>query len=233
VSFTSTDGIWNRKSRGNRHTMSERAYVASIATFTAAGVILAALLSQASADWTFTNMWLLLGFILGVFAVSCVGAWLVEHSDSPFVSAVGYYGLISAPFGLLIGPVVALYTPASVARVLAVTVVVVIIMGVIGALVPKSLESWLGWLVGGTAVLVVGFFAFPLLGAFGVDIGGALRLWDWVGVVLFCGWVIYDLNRAMRLNRTLNNAVDCSAAVFLDIANMFLLLLRATGQRRS
>jgi len=41
--------------------------------------------------------------------------------------------------------------------------------------------------------------------------------------------VIYDLNRAMRLQRTMNNAIDVSVQVFLDFINIFIRILSLMG----
>jgi FtsH-binding integral membrane protein len=71
-----------------------------------------------------------------------------------------------------------------------------------------------------------------ILGAFGVNIGGAMTVLDWIGVVLFSAYVIFDMNRAMRLPRTLDNSIDAAVAVYLDFANLFVRLLSLLGQRR-
>ncbi|HET6924405.1 MAG TPA: Bax inhibitor-1 family protein, partial [Candidatus Saccharimonadales bacterium] len=92
-----------------------------------------------------------------------------------------------------------------------------------------SLESWGAWLLGGLVVLLIGYFAVGIFGALGINIGGALTGWDWLGVALFSALVVFDLNRAMRYPRTLDNAIDSAAAVFLDFLNIFIRLLELTG----
>lgn len=215
--------------------MSKNLYALSITGFTAAGIIFAALMSRISLHWTWPvhSQWWFLGFALGVLAVSLIGALIVNASDHPMVSLFGYT-LISGPFGLLLGPVVAQYTAASVMHVFVLTSLIVIVLGVVGVVIPESLESWGIWLMGGLLVLIVSFFAVPIAAALGFHhVGSMLVAWNWLGLVIFAGLTIFDLNRAMRLPRTLDNAIDCSAAVFLDFINIFIRLLALMGQSNS
>jgi FtsH-binding integral membrane protein len=222
---------WARaeRSSANDGTLSRRGYALALAFFTAAGMAFAALLSTVSLHWKITNGWVMAGFCLGVLAVSLLGTFISYSSDNPVVSLFGY-ALVAGPFGLLLGPFVAHYTTASVMKVLGLTIVLVVGLGVVGALIPKSLDHWSGWLIGGAIVLIGGYFLVPLLGLLGVAVGGALTLLDWVGVVLFSAWVIYDLNRAMRLPHTVDNAIDCASAIFMDVINLFIRLLSLFGQ---
>lgn len=222
-----TSEVWRR--RGTAHTMSKNLYALSITAFTLAGVVFAALMSRVSYRWTFTNKWQVIGLALGVLVVAVVGTLIYTESDVPVVSMFGY-ALVAGPFGLLLGPVTAQYTQASVLRVLAITTVMVVVLGVIGAVIPESLESWGAWLFGGLVVLLAGYFVVPLFAFFGFHVGGALTGLDWLGVVLFSGLVIFDLNRAMRIERTFDNSIDAAAAIFVDFINIFIRLLALMGQ---
>lgn len=228
-------GVWDRERdvslrNAGDGVMSKNLYVLSLASFTLMGLIGAALASFVSRGWEFTNVWVLLGFFIGVLVSSLIGVGIYNASSNPLVSFLGY-GLVFLPFGLLLGPLVAMYTDASVLKVFIITIVMVAVLGVIGAIIPESLEKWGPWLLGGLLLLIVGYFMVPILGFLGFDAGGALTVLDWVGVVLFGALVIYDLNRAMRLEHTLDNAVDCAAAIFMDFINIFIRLLSLMGQR--
>ena len=222
--------VWNRADEPKPDTMSANLYALAVTVFVALGIAFAAAMSLVSLQWTwpFQNGWWLLGFSLGVLLVSICGVFIFTASDNWLVSLIGY-ALVAGPFGLFLGPVVSLYTPTSVLRVFVITAGIVVVLGLIGAIIPKSLESWGAWLLGGLLVLIVGQLAIPFAGFLGVNIGGALQVWDWVGIVLFAGLTVFDLNRAMRLPHTLDNAVDSAAAVFLDFLNIFIRLLELTG----
>jgi len=54
---------------------------------------------------------------------------------------------------------------------------------------------------------------------------------DWVVVLIFCGYIGYDWGRANSIPKTLDNAVDSAAALYMDIINLFLRILRIMGRK--
>lgn len=217
--------VWERESSG-REGMSKRAFAMLLTFWTAFGIAASAAASYISYEWQ--PGWLL---VIGTLVASIAGVVIALKSDNPVFSFLGYM-LLAIPYGLLLGPVVALYTNASVFKILLVTTGMVVGLGVIGAVWPRSLESWGAWLFGALLVLLLGSVVTMIAGAFGVQVQGAMRLWDWVGVGLFSAYVIYDLNRAMRVERTHDNAIDCALAVYLDFANLFIRLLSLFGAKK-
>lgn len=153
---------------------------------------------------------------------------MIAKSDNPVASLIGY-ALIAGPFGALLGSTAAAYTTASLVKVIAITGGVTVITGTIGAVIPESLEHWGGWLFSGLLVLLLGSLFVPIAGFLGLPVRGALTALDWVGVVLFSAYIVYDLNRAMRVERTLDNAIDCAIHVYLDVVNLFIRLLDLMG----
>jgi hypothetical protein len=169
---------------------------------------------------------------IGTLIVAIAGIFIALKFDVPILSLIGYM-MVCIPFGYITGPAVALYTSASVVKVLMITTAIVVILGTVGAVIPDSLESWGSYLFGGLLILILGTFLVPIAGVFGIPIKGALTFFDWVGVVLFSGYVIFDLNRAMRVERTHDNAIDCALSVYLDFINLFLRLLSLMGEAKS
>jgi len=59
------------------------------------------------------------------------------------------------------------------------------------------------------------------------------RTWtDWAVSFIFCGYIGYDWGRACRIPKTLDNAVDSAAAIYMDIINLFVRVLRILGRRK-
>ena len=54
---------------------------------------------------------------------------------------------------------------------------------------------------------------------------------DWIVVVIFCGYIGYDWGRANQIPKTLDNAIDSAAALYMDIINLFLRILRILGRK--
>ena len=54
---------------------------------------------------------------------------------------------------------------------------------------------------------------------------------DWIVAAIFCGYIGVDWGRANRIERTLDNAVDSAASLYLDIINLFLRVLRILSRK--
>jgi FtsH-binding integral membrane protein len=225
--------VWARNERTHvHHAMSKNLFAFAISAFTLAGIVTSMVAAQFSKDWTFPTIWHLVGFFVGVLVAGIAGVIISLKSEKPAVSLFGY-ALVAVPFGLMLGPVLATYTTASIVKVLFITSALVAVLGIVGAMIPDSLEGWGSWLMGGLVILLVGYLVVPITGALGVDVQGAMTWLDWAGVALFSGMVIYDWNRAMRLPRTLDNSIDAAVAVYLDWFNLFIRLLSIMGGRTS
>ena len=218
------NSVWERS---GSDLMSKNQFALMVSFWTAVGIV-----ASAVAAYFAMSMTLNLVFLLVVLALGIAGVFIALSSNNPIASLFGYM-LVAIPFGLMLGPVVALYTTVSVVKVLFVTTGIVVVLGIVGAVIPDSLEGWGSWLLGGLTILIVGGLAVPIAGFFGLPIGGALTLLDWFGVVIFSGYVIYDWNRAMRVPFTNDNAIDCALAVYLDFINLFIRLLQLTGTKKS
>lgn len=215
--------LWERTGADE---MSASQYAVSITFWTAFGIAASAVTAYVAQTWDFS-----LGLCIATLVLAIAGIWISQSTDCPAVAVCGYL-LLTLSFGALTGPVVAMYTPASVARIFCLTLFLVVSLGVVGALVPKSLESWFSWLFGGLLILVAGYILLPAAAYLGLPVDNSLNLLDWAGVVVFSGFVIYDLNRAMRIPYTMKNAIDCAVQVYLDFINILLRLLSAMGDSR-
>lgn len=216
-----TTSLWERT---GADTMSANLYAFWIAFWTAFGIATSAVTAYLALSWEF-SLWL----SLVALGASLVGVWINQKSDDPTTSLAGYL-LITVSFGFMTSPVVAMYTTASVVRILFLTTTMVIGLGIAGALYPRSLESWWSWLFGGLLLLLVGHLLLPLVSYLGVPIGNAMTLWDWAGVALFSAYVVYDLNRAMSIPYSMKNAIDAAVEVYLDFINLLLRLLSLLGE---
>lgn len=216
--------VWDRASTG-REAMSKNAFAALVSFWIAAGIAGSAIVAHGA-----RALQPGLGTSLAVLVVAIIGIVIALRSENPFVSLLGY-AMVVLPFGFILGPFVAQYSNASVEKIFFVTAAMVVALGVVGAAIPHSLEGWGSWLFSGLIVLLIGSFALPIAGMFGIPIVGALTALDWVGVVLFSGYIVYDWNLAMRVERTHDNAIDCALALYLDIVNLFIRLLQLFGSR--
>lgn len=164
-------------------------------------------------------------FFLGYFACCFLGVYLFNKSVNPAVSFIGY-NLVVIPFGFIINMVVARHQPALVLEAMRITGTVVVGMMVLGSLFPAFFRRIHGALT--AALLLV--IAVELVDIFFLHKNPGFI--DWIVVVIFCGYVGYDWGRANNIPKTVDNAVDSAAALYMDIINLFLRILKILSKRR-
>jgi len=211
--------VWTREAGTNLDVIGQREYVGWITFWTTVGLILTAIGATISYGWEPS-----LTTILIVFGVSLVGVFLNHRERHPVTNVIGL-ALVAFPFGIMLGPVFALYTAASVMNVMFLTLVLTVSLGLLGVMIPKSLEHWAGWLCGALWILIIGMFVVPLLGLG----AAAMSIIDWACVFVFGALIVFDMNRAMRLRRSHSAAIEVALAMYLDILNLMLHLLRIFG----
>ena len=163
-------------------------------------------------------------FIIGYFVSCFFGIMLFTKSDNQLVSFIGY-NFVVVPFGLIINLVVGRYDTALVYEAMSITGAVTFTMMVLGSLFPvffQRIHTALGFAL--ITVIIV-----ELVGAvcFGVQHG----IIDWIVVLIFCGYIGYDWARANAIPKTVDNAIDSAASLYMDIINLFLRLVRIMGRR--
>lgn len=168
------------------------------------------------------NPWV---FFIGYFASCFVGIYLFNKSSNPAVSFIGY-NFVVVPFGLIVNMAVARYDPDIVAQAMRVTGAVTVGMMCFGSLFPAFFQRIAGAL--SIALLLVIIVELVEVFVFGIHHG----ILDWIVVLIFCGYIGYDWARANQIPKTLDNAVDSAAALYMDIINLFLRILRILGSRR-
>ena len=211
-----TKGIWDRTGHDS---LGKHAYGAAVSLAFAWTIVLVGVSAAVTYSWPFS--W---GLLIGTFVAAIISIFIFHGSSFWPVSLLGV-SVLSVALGMMIGPTVALYSAAVVIKALVTTAGITVLMSVLGVIYPKSLEGLGGFLLGGLMLLIVGNLARIVMPMFGIP-GDPLGILDWVGAGLFTVYIMYDWNRAMRLPHTLDNAIDTSGALILDVVNLFLYLLR-------
>ncbi|MCL1122272.1 Bax inhibitor-1 family protein [Shewanella seohaensis] len=167
------------------------------------------------------NPWI---FFIGYFASCFFGIYLFQRSTNPLVSFIGY-NFVVVPFGLIINMVVSQYDPELVTEAIRITGLVTIAMMCLGTLFPAFFQKIAGVLT--MALLLVIVVELIEIFIFNTHHG----ILDWIVVVIFCGYIGYDWGRANQIPKTVDNAVDSAAALYMDIINLFLRILRILGRK--
>lgn len=144
--------------------------------------------------------------------------FVIYRSAKPVVSFLGFLGL-SVCMGLLLTYFLTMYDIASIQLAFTITGGVFVVMVLLATLFPTfflSIGRGLGITLLITIVIeVIASFLFR----------GALMITDYIVVLVFCGYVGFDWARAQRYPKTLDNAIDCAADIYVDIVNLFIRIL--------
>lgn len=167
------------------------------------------------------NPWI---FFIGYFASCFFGIYLFQKSTNPIVSFIGY-NFVVVPFGLIINMVVSQYDPELVTEAIRITGLVTIAMMCLGTLFPAFFQKISGALT--IALLLVIVVELIEVFIFNTHHG----ILDWIVVLIFCGYIGYDWGRANQIPKTIDNAIDSAAALYMDIINLFLRILRILGRK--
>ena len=164
--------------------------------------------------------------VLVLYFVGTIGCSILVHkSDNPAVSFAGFTGM-AVSMGLLLTFYVTAFTAHSVSYAFIATALVTVIMVILSMLYPDFFRN-LGRtlfisLLACIIIQVAGAFLFRL----------PMSIIDYAVALIFCGYIGLDWCRAQQYPKTLDNAIDCAADIYLDVVNLFIRILAITGKRR-
>lgn len=203
--------------------ISERAYNLVIGGVLLYGFLvncfMVAFFSDAAFDFVYNNT--LMFYI--VYIVMCIaGGLMVHRSSNPVISFIGYNFYV-IPLGLIISASLQLLSYAGatdiVVTAFGITAIVTIAMMVASTLFPNFFLSLGRTLFVTLAITVILELILAIAGA-------SLGIIDYVVVLIFCGYIGYDWARANAIPRTVDNAIDAAAELYVDIVVLFMRLLQ-------
>ena len=148
-------------------------------------------------------------------------------------TAAGLFVLYSALTGVTMSFVLLAYTSQSVASTFAVSAGMFGAMALYGTVTTRSLSGWGQFLFMG----LIGVVIASVVGMFWQNDGFQFVL-AFIGVIVFTGLTAYDAQRLKAMAVALPSggtgayAVVGALTLYLDFINLFLMLLRLTGDRR-
>lgn len=164
--------------------------------------------------------------ITAYLVIAIVGIFTSTFSNNPFISFIGY-NLVVLPVGMVLSILLEEYETISILNTCIITAIVTLIMIIIATIFPtiflsigKTLFTCL------TAVIILEIIC-ALLGIY------MPTIWDILVALLFCGYIGYDWAVAQYEEKTLDSAVDTCVGLYLDIINLFIRILAASGNKKS
>ncbi len=193
------------------------AYVAVTVAFGALGAYLGRDLSGG------IGLLLLIATIPVVFGLHAAAAGGREQLATGLLFGLGLL------LGLAIAPVIADYAgadPSVLWQAAGATAAFVAALGAYGYATRRDLSAWVRPLFWALLALIV----FGIVAIF-VAIPDANLIYALAGLVIFGGWTVVDFNRLRR--STPDAAVPIAAGIFLDVFNVFVLILDLFAGRRA
>ena len=165
-----------------------------------------------------------LWIFIGYFVLAIAGIAISARSTNPWISFLGF-NLLVLPIGVLLCLILPGIPVAIVTKALLLTGIVTATMTLLGLVAPNV---FLG--MGRTLfiALIVGILA-ELVATFLFHYTGTA--FDWLFVVLFSGYIGYDVAKSQIYPKTVDNAVDCALDIYLDIINIFIRLLALLSRK--
>jgi FtsH-binding integral membrane protein len=221
----STETVWNRR-QTNDEIVSDSTYNLTIGLVLMWGFALNFLMVEnidpapimafrASSPWIF----------MGLYFVSIIaGTMIYTKSDSPGMSFVGY-NFVVLPLGMVLVAMLPAFDSAVISKAFMATGCITGVMMMLGAAYPKAFLSI------GRALFIALIATIVVEVALMIFTGSVPGFFDWIVVLIFAGYIGYDWARAQSLPKTLDNAVDCAASLYVDIVILFMRLLRVFSRR--
>ncbi len=203
--------------------VTERAYNLTIGLTLLWGILINVVMSTVFVYQILSLNYLLVLVLYFVGTIGC--SILVHRSDNPAVSFAGFTGM-AVSMGLLLTFYVTMFTGHSVAYAFIATALVTVIMVILSMLYPAFFAN-----LGRTLfVALIGCILIQFVG--GLILGLPMTIIDYAVAAIFCGYIGLDWYRAQQFPKTLDNAVDSAADIYLDVVNLFIRILAITGKRR-
>ena len=164
-------------------------------------------------------------FLIAYLVLVLIGNAMVVKGG-PATSFIGYT-LIAAPIGILLCVSIQGVPVSVIKSAVLVTAVVTLSFMIAGTLFPEFFLKLGRVLIFSLLFMIVGNLISMLL--FG---NRGYMVYEWLGTALFALYIGYDWARANTCARTVNNAIDLSASLYLDMVNLFLRILQMMSRNK-
>lgn len=164
-------------------------------------------------------------FIVAYFALAITGIIINVKSDKPATSFLGY-NLVVLPLGATLAIILQAYPVMTISYAFGATALLTLLMIVLSVSFPKFfLSIGRGLFISLLCIILIEFVCVFL---FRLD----FTIIDIAVAVIFCGYIGFDWARAQLIPSSVDNAIDSACALYLDIVNLFIRLLRIFGRSR-
>ena len=180
-------------------------------------------------------MWQIYALWAGTFVFSLMGGFVKSGARQGEATALGLVALVGLVLcsGLMLAPTIGMYLTlgmgSTVAAAAAVTAITFTALTALVFFTGKDF-SFLGKML---FVAGIAFFAAWIVGAFFVRSAGFQWWLSAFGAVLFAGFILFHTSSVVRYYGPNNLVIPAVIALYLDIYNLFVILLHLFSGRRN
>lgn len=165
-----------------------------------------------------------IGFLIGYFVLVIIGSIMIGKKSAA-LSFIGY-NLIALPIGVVVCACVDGVPVSTVQSAVLVTAIVTLSFMILASIFPGFFLS-MGRAIGVSLLVAIGA---ELISMF--ILRRHSEIFEWIFVAIFSMYIGFDWARANTCARTVDNAVDLAASLYLDIINLFLRILQIMSKHR-
>ena len=168
-----------------------------------------------------------LAFTIGSVVLSIAGiiAMSVGRAKESLPVSLAGFALFTLTFGFSTSFILSAYSLEAISVAFGATAGIMVVFGAAGFLFPRFFAKIQGVLVTALLAIIVVELVLALMGVH-------QNILDMVVVLVFCGFIGFDVYQSQAVAPTLNNAVWYAVELYLDVINVFVRLLEIIGDNK-
>lgn len=188
-------------------------------------------------EWQASNGWLLSIALFGMIISSCAMCWCMKQLRT-FPANYIFLLFITVAESAAVGYMSALYTWQSVLLATGLTTCIFISMTIYAWTTTVDFTGFGPYLFAALMAMIFFCIALMILSAFGVPIDCALMAYNFCGVLLFTFFIVFDTQCILgeygghKHQFDIDDYCFAALALYLDIIELFIHILRLLGDRR-
>ena len=167
-----------------------------------------------------------IGVLIAYFLCVIVGSIITHASTSPFVCTIAFI-IMAIGMGLLLTFYLVTYNVSTVYTAFGITIGIAAVMTILAMIHPSFFASIGKGLLVSLAVAIIAELVCVLF------FRQYFVVFDYIIIVIFCGFIGYDVVRAQSYAKTVQNAIKSAADLYIDLVNILIRILSIMGDSKS
>ena len=187
--------------------------------------------------WARDNVWFfivmgLMGLIM-IISLFCYDEYIRIYPHNCI-----FLAFFTGFMGLLVAGATAGYQNESVLYAAMITLLITGLMSLVAIFAPFDLTGAGGFLMSGLiSLIILGIVTSILCGTGNSACNTMNMVYTWFGILIFCMYIVYDTQKIIggehkKYSYAQDDYVMAAIALYLDIINLFLLILRLIGKKK-